>query len=120
MAFTVPAMPLAVNIWRHGTGVTNPPDVVTVGNLTPGTRDAHTETTPPALMFLLLPARTDIRALLSAGSQDFVEVPAGTGRHYIVFFVDDVARGFANEYRRAELKQDLSATCGLPWPQPLT
>ena len=60
-------------------------------------------------MYLLLPPLTDVRgpvqysSLLDAG--DCVEVPAGSGRFYAVTFVDDVGKGFLNEFRFAVLQQ---------------
>ena len=59
-------------------------------------------------MYLLLRARTDVRGpvqyanLLLPG--DVVEVPSGTGRFYWVTYVDDVGRGYANEFRFATLQ----------------
>lgn len=57
---------------------------------------------------LLLPAGTDVRddftidpGLAVADQPDLVEVPAGSGRWYTVVQVDDVAKGFPNEYRVA-------------------
>lgn len=57
-------------------------------------------------MALLVPRGSDIRPGLGFwGTPDTVECPAGSGRYYDVLCVDDVARGFANEYRLASLKQ---------------
>lgn len=55
-------------------------------------------------MNLLLPAGTDIRGPQDTVSFDMVEVPAGTGRWYSVFFVDDIAKSFSNEHRTAGLQ----------------
>lgn len=52
---------------------------------------------------LLLPAKTDIRGPQDTVGVDAVEVPAGSGRFYQVIFVDDIAKGFANEHRTATL-----------------
>ena len=52
-------------------------------------------------MQLLLPKLTDVRAGWNGGSPDLVEVPTGTHRFYLVGYVDDVAKGYANEYRIA-------------------
>jgi hypothetical protein len=52
---------------------------------------------------LLLPARTDIRGPQDTTSFDMVCVPSGSGRWYQVTAVDDVGKGFANEYRIAVL-----------------
>jgi hypothetical protein len=65
-------------------------------------------------MFLLLPPGTDIRSGV-LGTADDVEVPAGSGRFYEVEFVDDVGKGFANEYRVALLIQ---TTAWGAWPLP--
>lgn len=53
---------------------------------------------------LLLPAGTDVRGPQDTVSIDMVEVPAGTGRWYAVFFVDDIGKSFANEHRTAGLQ----------------
>lgn len=49
------------------------------------------------------PAGTDVRMWLPnmgvARLYDVAEVPAGSGRFYIVYFVDDVHKGMTNEYR---------------------
>lgn len=119
MPFVVPQMPLVVNIWRNGNPTANPPDVITVGNLTPGKR----VTSPPSgtkaipgpqlLMMVLLPPRTDVRGNEAVGGPDTVEIPGGTSRFYEVQTVDDIGRGFANEHRFATLLA--SGT----WPSPV-
>jgi hypothetical protein len=66
-------------------------------------------------VFLILPALTDVRDLSSGTSADAAEVPAGSGRFYEVLNVDDVAKGFANEYRLCLLIKIV-----LPkWPTPI-
>jgi hypothetical protein len=62
---------------------------------------------------LLLPAQVDIRDLFTSTSFDFVTVPAGTARLYQVEWVDDVARGFSNEYRIAYVYKVAN------WPHPI-
>lgn len=42
-----------------------------------------------------------------------VEVPQGTGRYYMVVWVDDVGKGFVNEYRQAQIQKMR------PWPIPI-
>jgi len=120
MAYVLPTFNLSVHIWRNGNAVTNPPDVIALGNLTPGRRvfSGDGATVPTSLwypiMFLLLPVGTDIRGELdTGGAMDTVEVPAGTGRYYAVQFTDDIGKGFANEHRFAILNQ-----VG-PWPHPI-
>lgn len=66
-------------------------------------------------MYLCVPARTNIhwnRSGFPFGS-DGVECPAGSGHYYRVAYVNDVGRGFSNEYRFA-LISDAS-----PIPTPL-
>jgi len=130
MAFVLPTFNLTVNIWRFGNPHTNPPDVVTPGQLK-----------APAMNFapvfggsvfsqhgqgLLLPPGTDIRDLFQAppNSSDMCEVPAGSGRLYFVLWVEDVAKGFANEHRYAILfkacqRSDIHEFAGLDWPTPI-
>jgi hypothetical protein len=57
---------------------------------------------------------TDIRDLNTATGYDIVEVPAGTGRLYLVEQVDDVGKGFLNEHRCATLSKGL-----FTWPSPI-
>ncbi len=77
---------------------------------------------------LLVPALTDIRdvAQLSpmTNPYDIVEVDPGSGRWYVVNSVDDVGKGFPNEYRFAFLAKlssnsGLANTTGLYWPIPM-
>lgn len=77
-----------------------------------------------ARVTLLLPAGTDVRSFPLNPVSDMVEVPKGTGRWYIVAFVDDIGKGFANEHRCAVLgqaSQTVNATqfAGLVWPIPM-
>lgn len=69
-------------------------------------------------MYLMLPALTDIRSPMNALMPDYVEVPAGTGRWYIVNFVDDVWKGYPTEYRVALMLQTFPAG-GPFWPVPI-
>jgi len=69
-------------------------------------------------MLLLLPAFTDIRGANSAGNQDCVEVPDGSGRFYYVWAGDDIAKGFPNENRAALIVQATSDPNGWPIPLP--
>lgn len=73
---------------------------------------------------LLLPAATDIRDGSCGGLCDIVEVPAGTGRWYLVSGVDDYGKGFPNEHRFATLVKTWGFAgngSGLtaPWPTPI-
>lgn len=75
---------------------------------------------------LLLPALTDIRdQFCDPGiSGDIVEVPQGSGRWYMCQGVDDVGKGFPNEYRMATLLKighyNPWIDLGIPWwPTPI-
>ena len=123
--YTLPTFNLGVNIWRIATTVppVGPPDVTALGNLSPGKRstlaaisgsDVPTGFDVFMMMYLLLPAGTDIRGGPQVDpAQDLVEVPAGSGRYYVVEYVDDVAKGFPNEHRFAVI------FAANPWPEPI-
>jgi hypothetical protein len=119
--FELPKMPLDVEIWHSGSDpATDPPDVETVGNLAWGKRTAVPSTggtsdigIPLFTMTLLLPKLTDIRGDPFGNNSDTVGVPSGSGRLYLVAFVDDLGKGFDNEHRGAILQQIL------PWPVPI-
>lgn len=119
MAFSLPNFNLVINIWRFANYPLNPPDVITMGNLTPGRRvltdiaENRVNFNHSMYMQLLLPALTDIRSPFLAASPDVLEVPAGSGRIYQPMFVDDVAKGFANEHRFAMIWQAFA------WPVPM-
>lgn len=120
--YTIPVMPNVVNIWRNGAAYTDPPDVVTVGNLALGRRVAGSKlqdgTTNPSDggMWLLVPKDTDIRDSKALTGEDMVEVPGGTGRLYTVKWVDDIGKGFANEHRFGVLMG--LPPWGVPFPGP--
>lgn len=116
MAFTLPTFNLTVNVWTSA-DIATAPTFTCLGNLTPGRRShfaVHPGGTAGALasiistglaMELLVPALTDLRGAQNAGVVQVLEVPAGSARYYVVWFVDDIAKGFANEHRMALLKQ---------------
>lgn len=68
-------------------------------------------------MQLCLPALTDIRGFEenALNGLDQVECPAGSGRYYCVNSVDDVGKGYVNEYRCA-LIQAIIQTWTPPYP----
>lgn len=73
---------------------------------------------------LLLPAFTDIRDGSCSNAPDIVEVPQGSGRYYVAYFVDDIGKGFANEHRYATLAKTWpfagNPWLGAPfWPTPI-
>jgi len=100
--FVPPTFDLSCNIWRNASLLTAPPDLVSpcqlrlvkdsfagVGGVNAGT------------MLLCLPKGTDVRPQGSTSFHDQIEAPAGTGRFYNCLAVDDVGKGFPNEYRVA-------------------
>lgn len=113
MSFRLPSMPLLCNIWQQfGPPFAHPPfPRVTTRcqlRLRQTTFTADTGSTIPAGIELLVPKGTDIRPLngFTMGLHDQVECPAGTGRFYDVVAVEDIAKGFPNEYRIALLGQN--------------
>lgn len=73
---------------------------------------------------LALPALTDIRDGSCQLVSNLVDVPAGSGRWYISLMVDDVAKGWPNEYRIATLAKTWKfpgSQNNLPgfWPNPI-
>lgn len=113
--FVIPQFNIYCNVhdaqYVNGTWVTRDLREVVKCNLSAGARFRQYgfyalstfEDYTTVIMQLLLPKRTDIRAGAQSanGEQDIVEVPGETGRFYLVMGVDDVGRGFSNEYRCA-------------------
>lgn len=111
MPFVLPSFPLTINIWHNWlTGVNSYalPDLTSLCNLSPGKRVMYTAEKGAAgpseannAMEMLLPPLTDIRPAYNSVNPDMVECPAGSKRLYLVEWVDDIAKGFANEHRFA-------------------
>lgn len=117
MGFRVPTFNIQCRVWSRSAVPAGP--VITAnlgadrGRLDCQLRAAGKQSTgqdePHVLVFLwmlLLPAGSDIRDWASwdgvaIDQPDLVEVPVGSERYYTVAQVDDVAKGFANEYRVA-------------------
>jgi hypothetical protein len=130
MAFTVPTFNLVCDVYT-GPWSTKVLRLSPSCNLAIGRRTAQPSldwgaNAPQthALPRLLLPALTDIRDGSCNGVQDVVEVPSGSGRWYQVLGVDDVAKGFPNEFRFADLSkiyQQMNPIDypGLQWPTPI-
>jgi len=72
---------------------------------------------------ILFPAGTDVRdGSCLLGTTDLIECPPTSGRWYIVTYVDDVARGFPNEYRFAAVDKVIDGINypNFPmWPTPI-
>ena len=126
MPFTLPTFNLTANIWHYATWFGNfptvipAPDATTLCNLAVGRRVSGSTNID---MWLLMPIGTDIRdkqkAPTASPQPDIVEVPAGSGRYYMVQTVDDAGKGFANEHRVATINGDVAAFPVLPeWPEP--
>lgn len=116
--FTLPTFNLTVNVW---TAPAAPPAAPTFnvacqlrgqGNRSSG--QDSTLTSRPFLWLLLVPKLTDLRDGYTALGADIVECPAGSGRYYDVEAVDDVAKGFLNEYRLAVIRK--RGTWAVPIP----
>lgn len=132
MAFSVPQMPLSCDVYS-GPWLTKSLRFSVDCNLQ-FSRRAHSfaegDTTDTLLrngpVYLLVPALTDLRdRSCNIAHSDIVEVPSGSGRWYGIIFVDDVGKGFDNEYRLAvllKISQNLDPVlyAGLFWPIPIT
>lgn len=120
MYFVQPTFNLQVKIWRFGAGPPVAAAVSCLGNLSPGKivsgtmYDNYSGLLNPGQMWLRLPAGTDIRDSKAPAGPDLVEVPAGTGRYYTAWVVDDIGGGFANEHRFCILAN--TATWPVPFP----
>jgi hypothetical protein len=107
MAFRPPVFNLTCRVWRWYAGPYTSTHAGGVDSLCQlryyRTGAAASEAYAQAgLIGIALPARTDIRPNNDWGvgiNGDIVECPKGSGRFYEAQFVDDVARGFSNEYR---------------------
>lgn len=129
MAYVIPTFNLECNVWHAAAYPPAPPAIA-------GQPCAlmHSKKNPLDLsvaygitatpfyaypMFLLLPALTDVRDQ-SVGGVDVIECPAGSGRFYFVNNVDDVAKGYVNEYRVAVLLKWTTEDGGpVDWPIPI-
>jgi hypothetical protein len=138
MAYHLPNFNLSINLWRIPSLVSAAPDLIFAANLSPGRRVFLQPPPNVASTFstygnfnqlseLLCPKGTDIRGVQNASFTDLVEVPAGTARYYMVMWVEDVGKGFSNEYRFAHIVQmNWSQAISLqgnqwaatPWPVP--
>jgi hypothetical protein len=107
MAYTIPVMVLQCNIgFNLSSGATPRLSDVACnlmrGRSIPVVRSGTTLLSSNESMHIALPKLTDVRGPQDMGGDpDQIECPAGTGRFYNVWFVDDVGKGFPNEYRIA-------------------
>lgn len=130
MAFSVPTFPLLCNLYRGPWTARVFADQLPC-NLAMGRRvnttwfDEVPQSEATGVFFqLLVPALSDVRDLSNAITPDVVECPEGSGRWYGVSYVDDVGKGFPNEYRIAFISKifealDPALYPGLFWPVPI-
>ena len=123
MAYHIPTFNLQCHVWHglpSGTVPSTPPDIGFLACQLRwlGRGPAEIVSVPVDVqanwqtgLTLLVPALTDLRDLMSGTFEDVVEAPAGSGRIYQIKYVDDVAKGFPNEYRIAYLAKTV-------WPVP--
>jgi hypothetical protein len=130
MAFTVPNFNLVCNIFSVSGGVhvfrSNCPCNLAAGRRSSSITDAYSQDggLATASWALLVPKGTDIRDSSCGGEMDLLEVPAGSGRFYLARGVDDIGKGFANEYRCVFIGKTWNFPgngSGLvaPWPTPI-
>lgn len=131
-SFNMPQFNLVVAVYHNPSlsfATLAPPDFSVLGNLATG-RVAHlpgwvSQTfgiRPSSYQSsLLVPALTDLRDSSIAGNPDMVEVPAGSLRFYWVVYVEDIAKGFANEHRWAVIQKvyNYGAYNYPHWPSPM-
>lgn len=119
MSFNLPSFNLPVNIWHAPpTGFsalpTSLPDLQTMCSLV-ALSSKYADAVFTQGVVLLFPALTDIRTPQNNPpfGNDLVECPAGSGRWYSVFVVDDSGKGHPNEHRYAV------ARWAFVWPVPI-
>jgi hypothetical protein len=132
VGFPTPTFNVVVNCWRNAAWNASFPPIVPApsltfnGNLQMGDKVAG-GAIQTGYMYLAVPKLTDIRDGIkevnppAAAPNDVVEVPAGSGRFYAVVWVDDVGKGFPNEYRNALIGvvRGVGLVPQLPlWPTP--
>lgn len=107
MSFRPPTFNLLFSGWRvlGAGGAYAAPDVAGSCCLSQGKRVliAVPPSTPTigtlGIAEIMVPKLTDIRAAYNGASPDLLEVPTGSKRFYAVQHVDDVGKGYPNEYR---------------------
>lgn len=117
MGYSTPRMNLTANVWSASSGPPGPPRLNTPAQLRGHHKPELALTLPEGnwqfCTLLCVPAGTDLRDSYTVSGKDLIECPAGSGRIYECLYVDDVAKGFANEWRFA-----LLAKVG-QWPTPI-
>lgn len=139
MPFVIPQMPLLCQVWHNWVASAEKYTVPNMSNLpcnlSQGRRSLDVSSEPTKTIFgitcyglvteLMVPKLTDIRGWISTPVlQDLIECPQGSKRLYSVLAVDDVGKGFANEYRlvlmcrvqQAMVFSDMTVAVPVPLP----
>lgn len=124
MGFRLPTMPLFCDIYTGIAGPALPPGPVRLHIKcqlrflrSANVEGAISQQGTNGMMLLVMPL-TDIRMKGFGTFADVVECPSGTGRFYTVSGVDDVAKGFPNEYRAATMWSLNNRLGAWPFPYP--
>jgi len=104
MPYLTPRMPLDAAVWTNGSPPPAPPRIASIpcqlkGPTHHGTYERVFAFPGSFIWYALVPKESDIRDQFNTGGADRMEIPAGSGRYYQVAWVDDIAKGFPNEYR---------------------
>ena len=117
---SIPDFPISCKIWSGSAPPPAAPRLTSACNLQyarkSDIKQGHLSLAGAQLIYLLLPPLTDIRGAIQGQPNDIVEAPAGSGRYYSVFSIEDVSKGFPGEYRVALVVQDVSVAF---WPVPM-
>jgi len=121
MAFVLPTFNITADIYTWSTtGLPTTPRLTVDCQLRPpamtNASSSVASSTFHCGMVMLVAKETDVRDYYCApgNSPDVVQCPPGSGRWYTVYYVDDVAKGFANEHRFVILQK-----YGFVWPTPI-
>lgn len=126
MAFRPPTFILLCDIYRNqGTGGTyGAPDLSVLVNLSIGQRSLFLTSGVGQSVWreVMFPKNTDVRGRWNLVAPDLLEIPSGSKRFYLAQDVEDVGKGFPNEYRLAAaqyLANGNSTLAGGPYPAPV-
>jgi hypothetical protein len=119
MPYVIPQFPMMCQVYTGGVVLPVNLRLTVPCNLAYGKRvwtqywDWGTSGENAVFTCVLFPALSDVRDYSSSSGRDALVLPAGSGRAYIVDFVDDLGKGFPNEHRFC-LCEKL-----IPWPTPI-
>jgi hypothetical protein len=117
----LPNLPLLCRVWRGESDINGDPDIddlkcQLVFLQTEVSTAQFVDLESPVFLHLFVAKGTDLRTWINWATNDRVEVPKLSGRFYTVEMVDDVAKGFPNEFRCAVLRQNPARG---QWPAPM-